>query len=175
MAKDENYTAPKMIDDIEASSESLAFSNGGKSINEMVHGLFDKTQYVVIRNIASVPVTWSYMPSDAEETILDNSFRINNGRKGFNEDRTRFIPGNEKYKRLDAGESGIIIGEGAYIAVENIYKLWKMEQHEKQTAERMRKTNKVDTNGAAPSFQDFIDVAKNKIVVKKVTPEMMVR
>ncbi len=167
---------PKIISDIKPQARDLAFSNGGKSINELVHGLFRPTEYVVIKNIASVPVQWSYMPAtDGEEEERDGSFRVMIGRRGFNEDRTMFIPGKERYKMLEAGESGIILGEGAYIAIENIYKIWKMEEHERETEKRRKNSKNPDINGAAPSFQDFLDIAKNRILVQKVSPESMLR
>lgn len=167
---------PKMIRDVQPTAQSMVVSNGGKSINELAHTLFKPTEYVAIKNIASVPVQWSYMPSaGGEEESRDGNFRVMSGRSGFNEDRTRFIPGNEKYKMLEAGQTGIILGEGAYIAVENIYKLWKMEQHEAAVEKRRANSKNPDINGAAPSFQDFLEVARNQILVQKISPETMMR
>lgn len=167
---------PSMIDDRAPTEGELAFNNGGKSISELAHTLFSPTEYVAIKNIASVPVQWSYMPMiGGEEVSRDGEFRVTSGRRGYNDDRTRFIPGNEKYKMLEAGQTGIILGEGAYIAVEMIYKLYKMEKYEVAQAKRRANSKNVDVTGAAPSFADFLEVARDQIVVKKISPESMIR
>ena len=84
---------------------------------------FKSHEFVKVKNIDDEDIEWFYMPSNNGEESLDiDNQKIVLGRRAFNKDYSRMSPGNEKLWKLEAGKTEVMIGECAYLFIENLFK-----------------------------------------------------
>lgn len=106
----------------EASKQELVNSEQ-VPFKQRLMDLFRAQDYVRVKNIDNEPYQWQYMPTDAEETIVQqDATKITTGRPSFNSDYTRMIGGKEQFWQIAPGAEEVILGENAYVMIEGLYK-----------------------------------------------------
>lgn len=90
----------------------VEFGNSRKSVKEMIMDYFRPTDLVRIHNPFSWHIGWAYSHPDEEVVETDGSAT------------RRVYPGKPKTRILMAGQSIVIPGWEAYIALDRFYKQW---------------------------------------------------
>lgn len=131
----------------QASTYGTQQINNSLTFRERLMERFQAHEYVRVINIDNVPITWQYLPSHAEEiSYTSDPMKITHR-------------GPVEVYMLNPGESEVLIGECAYLMMENLYK----QIIAKKTIER---TPEVDP-GQARNF-NFSDAQRQEEYIDRI-------
>lgn len=131
-----------------------------KPLKQRLMDLFKAQDFVLVKNIDDEPFQWQYMPSDGEESwINQDNTQTTIGRPSFNSDYSAMSGGNEQFWEVKPGETEVLLGENAYLFIEGLYKrvaAKRFEQHGKKLPE-----------GVARSF-NWADPGTQKSIINEI-------